>query len=309
MSRALCRIATRRSPLAVCQAQEVAAELERAQDIHSELVRIETQGDQMLEHPLATTGGKGLFLRELEHSLLRGDTDLAVHSLKDVPAEMPEGLELIAICQRADARDAIIAPQHRTLEALPKGSRVGTSSLRRQAQLRAQFPELEFIDLRGNVNTRLKRLDEGHCKALVLACAGLQRLGLADRITQILEPEQCLPAIGQGALTIEAASTHPNAREWVRDLHHAETFEAVTAERALSHALFGSCQLPLAAHATWIRSGHVSLQARLANRDGSRMLHAQTEGAPSEAGAHAAQQLLDQGGREILTELGISLPS
>ena len=309
MSHPVCRIATRRSPLAVCQAQWVADELECLAEVQTELVRLETRGDQMLEHPLANIGGKGLFLRELEDSLLRGETDLAVHSLKDIPADLPSGLEIIAICARADARDAVVAPRYTTLEALPKGGRVGTSSLRRQAQLRAQFPELEFIDLRGNVNTRLIRLEEGRCDALILACAGLERLGLADRITQILEPEQCLPAIGQGALAIEALGEHPHAREWTRVLHHAKTADAIMAERTVSRALSGSCQMPLAAHATLIGPGQVRLRACLANRDGTQMLQSEASGAPEQAGAQAAQLLLDQGGRAILAELGITLPS
>ena len=305
MSKPLCRIATRRSPLAIRQAELVAGALAEGQDLSTELLRVETEGDQMLEHPLAAIGGKGLFVKELEYRLLSGDADLAVHSMKDVPADLPAGLTLAAICTRADPRDGVIAPRHKTLEALPAGGRVGTSSLRRRAQLQARFPELRFLDLRGNVGTRLKRLQDGDFEAIVLACAGLQRLGLDEQVTQILEPEECLPAIGQGALGIEIAEDHPHARAWVAALHDDVTAASVTAERMVSRALSGSCQIPLAAHAVCTDSQEVQLRACLARPDGSLILHATAEGEPKIAGAMAAKQLLEQGGADILAELGV----
>lgn len=307
MSPPLCRIATRRSPLAVRQAELVAEALARQQALRTELQRIETQGDQILDHPLSAIGGKGLFVKELEQRLLSGEADLAVHSMKDVPAELPPGLTLAAICAREDPRDGVIAPRHQTLEALPAGSRVGTSSLRRKAQLQARFPELNFLDLRGNVGTRLKRVQEGDFDAIVLACAGLRRLGLDEQITQILEPEECLPAIGQGALGIEIAESHSQARAWATALHDPATAAAVTAERRVSRALYGSCQIPLAAHATCTDSQNVRLRACLARPDGSLILHAAAEGEPEAAGAEAAKQLLEQGGADILAELGVQI--
>ena len=301
-----CRIATRRSPLAVRQAEWVADELARHHGLRPELVRLQTQGDKMLEHPLAAIGGKGLFIKELESSLLCGDTDLAVHSMKDVPAKLPEGLEIAAVCARADPRDAVIAREKQTLEMLAPGSRIGTSSLRRRAQLQARFPHLQFEDLRGNVGTRLQRLDAGDFDAIILACAGLQRLGLEKRITQLLEPEDCLPAIGQGALGIEIATAHPKVRDWLRVLHEPRTATAVQAERAVSRALSASCQIPLAAHATCDHPDEVRLRACLARPDGRLLLHAEAQGDPEAAGAEAATSLLDQGGGAILKELGVA---
>lgn len=305
MSRPVCRIATRRSPLAVRQAELVADALADGQGLDTELLRVETEGDQMLDHPLATLGGKGLFVKELEQRLLDGEADLAVHSMKDVPADLPPGLALAAICAREDPRDGVVAPRHETLGALPAGSRVGTSSLRRKAQLRARFPELDFPDLRGNVGTRLKRVREGDFDAIVLACAGLRRLGLDEQITQSLTPEECLPAIGQGALGIEIAEHHPRARAWAVALHDEAAAAAVTAERMVSRALSGSCQIPLAAHATCTDSREVRLRACLARPDGSLVLRATAEGEPKMAGAQAAKQLLEQGGADILAELGV----
>ena len=306
MNESLCRIATRRSPLAIRQAELVADALTRKQGLNTELLRVRTEGDQKLNHPLAEIGGKGLFVKELESRLMSGDADLAVHSMKDVPADLPDGLMLVAVCARADPRDGVIAPRHGTLEALPAGSRVGTSSLRRKAQLKARFPEFRFLDLRGNVGTRLKRLRDGEFEAIVLACAGLHRLGLGGQVTQILEPEECLPAIGQGALGIEAVEDHPHIHAWVAALHDDATAAAVTAERMVSRALSGSCQIPLAAHAVRAGPREVRLRACLARPDGSLILRAATEGEPKIAGALAAKQLLEQGGADILAELEVA---
>ncbi len=305
MSGSLCRIATRRSPLAVRQAEMVADALAREHGLNVELLRVRTEGDQVLDQPLSEIGGKGLFVKELERRLLSGDADLAVHSMKDVPADLPDGLALAAICARADPRDGVIALHSETLATLPAGGRVGTSSLRRKAQLRARFPSLEFRDLRGNVGTRLKRLRDGEFEAIVLARAGLARLGLDERITQTLTTEECLPAVGQGALGIEVAEDHSRARTWVAALHDDATATAVAAERAVSRALSGSCQIPLAAHATRASSQGIRLRACLARPDGSLILRAATEGEPEAAGARAAKRLLDQGGADILAELGV----
>lgn len=301
-----CRIATRRSPLAVRQAEWVAEGLARCRNLRPELVRLQTQGDRMLDHSLAAIGGKGLFIKELEQSLLRGDADLAVHSMKDVPAELPEGLEIAAVCIRANPCDAVVARQRQPLEAHAPASRIGTSSLRRRAQLQARFPHLQFEDLRGNVGTRLERLDAGDFDAIVVAYAGLQRLGLEQRITQLLEPECCLPAIGQGALGIEVATAHPQAHAWAQALHEPRTAAAVAAERAVGRALSASCRTPLAAYATCDRPEEVRLRACLAHPDGRQVLHAEAHGSPETAGTAAAESLLAQGGGTILKELGVA---
>ena len=300
-----CRIATRASPLAVCQAELIAAELARTAGVRCELVRIRTEGDRTLDRSLSEIGGKGLFLKELEQSLLRGDTDLAVHSMKDVPAQLPRGLALAAICARADARDALVCRHGGTLEDLPEGSRVGTSSLRRQSQLRALRPDLRLLELRGNLGTRMRRLEEGDFDAIVLACAGLDRLGQSDRISERLSPQQCLPAIGQGALGIEIARDHPKAQQWVEPLGDPISAAEVETERAVARELHADCRTPLAAHATRESTGDMHLQACLASPDGSRMLRAQGRGTPEEAAGEAVRALLAQGAGAILAELGV----
>ena len=300
MSAPRCRIATRASPLAVRQAELAAAALERRLGLRTELVRIRTAGDRAADRPLADAGGKGLFLKELEESLLRGETDLAVHSLKDVPAELPPGLALAAVGARADPRDAVVAPRAKTLDALPAGARVGTASLRRQAQLRARWPALRFADLRGNVGTRLARAAAGDFDAVVLACAGLERLGLAARITERLEPEHCLPAIGQGALAFETAAGRADARAWARALHDPAAAAATAAERAVARGLEADCRSPLAAHAVADAAGRVRLRACLAAPDGTRALRAQAAGAPEDAAAEAVRRLRRQGAAELL---------
>ena len=300
MTAPLCRIATRASPLAVRQAELVAAELARRLGLRTELVRIRTAGDQATDRPLAAAGGKGLFLKELEESLLRGEADLAVHSLKDVPAELPPGLALAAVSARADARDAVVAPRARTLDALPAGARVGTASLRRQAQLRARWPALSFVDLRGNVGTRLARAAAGDFDAVVLACAGLERLGLAARITERLAPERCLPAIGQGALALETAADRTDARAWAGALHDPAAAAATAAERGVARGLGADCRSPLAAHATAAAAGRVRLRACLASPDGGVVLRAEAAGPPEDAAAEAVRQLRRQGAAELL---------
>ena len=244
------RIATRGSPLALWQAEHVAARLKA---MHSQLtvslLTMKTRGDKLLDAPLAKVGGKGLFVKELEAGLLDGRADLAVHSLKDLPVHFPDGLELALVMEREDPRDAFVSNHYGSLEAMPAGALVGTSSLRRQTQIRQAYPALRVDWLRGNVNTRLAKLDEGQFDAIILAAAGLQRLGFAGRIKTALAPEQCLPAIGQGVLGIEIRSDDETLRELIAPLQHAETTLRITAERALNQTLNGGCQVPIAGYA------------------------------------------------------------
>ncbi|MFM7306649.1 MAG: hydroxymethylbilane synthase, partial [Actinomycetota bacterium] len=243
MSQRTFRIATRRSQLALWQAEHVAERLAAA-GARVELLPLSTQGDRILDVPLAKIGGKGLFVKELETALLEGRADLAVHSIKDVPMDLPEGLGIAAILVREDPRDAFVSVHHRSLAALPLGARVGTSSLRRQCQLRALRPDLRLLDLRGNVNTRLAKLDAGEYDAIVLAAAGLRRLGMADRISEVLEPLQMLPAVGQGAIGVEIRDDDTELRSFLATMHDEATARRVLAERALNRALNGGCQVP-----------------------------------------------------------------
>ncbi|WP_406622707.1 hydroxymethylbilane synthase [Acidovorax sp. SDU_ACID1] len=243
-------IATRESQLALWQAEHVQALL-RARGHDVALLGMTTKGDQILDRSLSKVGGKGLFVKELEVALEEGRAGIAVHSLKDVPMELPEGFALACVMEREDPRDAFVSPRHASLDALPQGAVVGTSSLRRQVLLRALRPDLRIEPLRGNVNTRLRKLDEGQYDAIVLAAAGLKRLGLADRIRAVFEPSQMLPAAGQGALGIEIRSSRADLAAALAPLAHQATWLTVTAERAVSRAMGGSCSMPLAAHGTW----------------------------------------------------------
>jgi len=242
-------IATRESRLALWQAEHVQAQLV-AQGHQVELLGMTTRGDQILDRTLSKVGGKGLFVKELEIAIEEGRADLAVHSLKDVPMDLPAGFCLACVMEREDPRDALVAPNHASLESLPQGAVVGTSSLRRVVLLRALRPDLRIEPLRGNLDTRLRKLDEGHYDAIVLAAAGLIRLGLANRIRQVFEPRQMLPAAGQGALGIEIREDRDDLRQALASLVHQSTWLAVAAERAVSRAMGGSCSMPLAAHAT-----------------------------------------------------------
>ena len=296
-------IATRRSPLALWQAKFVARALESF-GRRVELLPLVTQGDRILDAPLSRVGGKGLFVKEIEEALLDGRADLAVHSLKDVPVELPEGLVLGAILEREDPRDALCAPVHRVLDALPAGARVGTSSLRRRAQLLARRPDLEVVEIRGNVGTRLSRLDRD-LDAVILASAGLRRLGMEDRITQLLPPDVLLPAVGQGALAVEIRAHDEETAALVRRLDHSDTRDAVRAERALLARLEGGCQIPVAAHAE-VAGDRLRLRARVGRLDGSLLLEADVEGSRAEAealGVRAAEDLLGRGGDQILAAL------
>lgn len=299
-------IATRASRLALWQAEHVR---DRLQSLYPgcEVVLLEmtTRGDQILDRSLSKVGGKGLFIKELETALLDGRADLAVHSLKDVPVDMQSPFLLSAILERDDPRDAFVSNDFASLTDLPAGSVVGTSSLRREAQIRQQFPQLVVQPLRGNLDTRLGKLDRGEYAAIILAAAGLRRLGLASRIRSFLEVEQSLPAAGQGALGIEILESRPEMHQWLAPLQHADTAACALAERAVSRVLGGSCQVPLAAFAQ-VQGDTIRIRALVGEPDGSRMLHVEVAGNVSHAeqlGEGAAQQLLDQGAQAILAKL------
>lgn len=295
------RIATRKSALALWQAEHVAALLRAAHPgLAVELVPLSTRGDEILDQPLATIGGKGLFLKELEVAMLEGRADLAVHSLKDVPAELEPGFALPAILPRADAADAFVSNDHADLAALPLGAKVGTSSLRRQAQLRALRPDLELLDLRGNVGTRLAKLDAGRYDAIVLACAGLERLGLAARIRSRLAAPDWLPAPGQAAIAIEARADQPVTLALLAVLDDADTRQEVGAERAMNQALGGSCTVPVGAWCTLTERG-LHLRGLVGDAASGRLLHAQADGEDAEAlGRAVAAALFAQGAAEFL---------
>jgi len=297
-------IATRASRLALWQAEHVKARLE---SLHAglavELLPLSTRGDELVDRRLDQAGGKGLFVKELETAMADGRADLAVHSMKDVPAELLAGFMLAAISAREDPRDAFVSNRFAVLAEMPAGAVVGTSSLRRAAQVRERYPALELRLLRGNVETRVAKLDRGEYDAIVLAVAGLVRLGLAERIRSRLSLEDSLPAPGQGALGIECLGSRSDLLQLLAALDHAATALCVRAERAVSRALGGSCTLPLGAHAV-VNNGRVSLSALVASEDGRRVLRARTEGTDPEAvGAAAAQALRDQGADAILKSL------
>ncbi|MES9943957.1 MAG: hydroxymethylbilane synthase [Candidatus Thiodiazotropha sp.] len=299
-------IATRKSPLAMWQAEHVAAELKKAHpDIRVELMGMTTQGDRILDTPLAKIGGKGLFIKELEQGLISGEADIAVHSMKDVPVELPQGLHLPVIMQREDPRDAFVSRDFQNIDALPQGACVGTSSLRRQCQLAEKRPDLVIKSLRGNVNTRLRKLDEGEYDAIILAAAGLKRLGFEDRITALIGPEQSLPAIGQGAVGIECRVDDPRVNELIAPLHDPQTAICVGAERAMNQRLNGGCQVPIAGYAM-LESGNLWLRGLVGEPDGSRIIRGEVEGTTQEAqamGEGLADRLLEWGADAILKAL------
>ncbi|HNA28487.1 MAG TPA: hydroxymethylbilane synthase [Thiobacillaceae bacterium] len=299
-------IATRESQLALWQAEHVKARLMALHPgLEVELLGMTTQGDQILDSPLSRIGGKGLFVKELEVAMAEGRADLAVHSIKDVPMDLPEGFELAAISKREDPRDAFVSNRYPSLESLPPGGRVGTSSLRRQAQLRARLPHLNIDTLRGNVNTRLRKLDEGQYDAILLAAAGLKRLGFEKRITALLEPEESLPAVGQGALGIEIRSGNPELAALLAPLNDPETAACVLAERAMSRRLQGGCQAPIGGFAV-ARGDRILLRAFVADLEGIRFFRAVAEGpldAPEHVGLAAAEDLIGQGADRLLAEL------
>jgi len=299
-------IATRKSALALWQANFIRhwlVELYPQSEIS--ILGMTTLGDQILDTSLSKIGGKGLFTKELEQSMADGRADIAVHSMKDVPMNIPTGYVLAAITEREDPRDAFVSNQYASLDVLPTGSVVGTSSLRRKSQLGARFPHLQVQPLRGNVQTRLHKLDEGQYAAIILAAAGLKRLGLANRITTLLSPELSLPAVGQGALGIECLSDKSDLVKLMQPLHHIETAQCVEAERAMSRELGGSCQVPLGGFAE-ITGKKLHLRGFVASPDGSRMVSDQLSGKPETGaimGVHLARNLKAQGANEILAAL------
>ena len=300
------KIATRQSPLALWQAEHIRARLEAMHaDLTVELVTFVTQGDKILDTPLAKIGGKGLFVKELEAALMDGRADLAVHSMKDVPVALPEGLSLAVICEREDPLDAFVSNHYASFADLPQGAKVGTSSLRRKCQILKARPDLEIIDLRGNVGTRLSKLDDGQYDAIILASAGLKRLGLAERIRHTIQPAVSLPAVGQGALGLECRSQDQAVLDLILPLMHAETNMCVRAERAFNAYLEGGCQVPIAGYAT-LQNGQLQIEGRVGSVDGKTILKAVQYGVPEQAemlGEELAKALLAQGAGELLKAL------
>ncbi|MBY8001671.1 hydroxymethylbilane synthase [Vibrio fluvialis] len=300
------RIATRQSPLALWQAHYVKDALQAAHPgLEVELVTMVTRGDVILDTPLAKVGGKGLFVKELEVAMLEGRADLAVHSMKDVPVDFPEGLGLVTICEREDPRDAFVSNTYASLDELPHGAIVGTCSLRRQCQLKEARPDLVIKELRGNVGTRLGKLDASEFDAIILAAAGLKRLKLEQRIRSFIEPEQSLPAVGQGAVGIECRLDDARLRELLAPLSHAETTDRVLCERAMNLTLEGGCQVPIGSYAL-LEGDDLWLRALVGEPDGSHIVRGEIRGPRQDAerlGVELANQLLANGARDILTKL------
>lgn len=300
------RLGTRKSPLALWQAEHVRG---RLQALHPglvvELVKITTEGDQILDRSLSRVGGKGLFIKELEQALQEQRIDLAVHSLKDVTVTLPAGLHLAAILEREDPRDAFVCGRYARLADLPPGSRVGTASLRRQCQLRATYPRLDIRTLRGNVNTRLAKLDSGEFDAIILACAGLKRLGLAARIRARLDPAESLPAVGQGAVCVECREQDARTNALLAPLNHPATRICVSAERAMNAALEGGCQVPIGGYAV-LEGETLYLRGLVGDPDGSQLIRGEIRGGAADAerlGAALAEELLGRGARAILDKV------
>ena len=304
-------IGTRSSKLALWQADYVADCLRREYPgLRVEKKLMTTKGDKILDAPLAKIGGKGLFTKELEVDMLQGGIDLAVHSLKDMPTEVPEGLMLAAITKRFDLGDAVVSPQYRTFAALPQGAKVGTSSLRRKAQLLHARPDLRIEDLRGNVNTRLRKLEEEHFDAVILAVAGLKRLGFGERITDVLPREMCLPAVGQGALAIETRADDKEMQAMLEFLRDENTVRCARAERSFLARVEGGCQVPVGVYATINASDALEVEAVIASLDGKRLYRDMVTGPRREAenlGRILADKLLAAGGLAIMHELGLLL--
>jgi len=300
------KIASRESALALWQSRYIKAQLESIYpELEVEIVGMTTKGDQILDVPLAKIGGKGLFVKELETSMLAGTTDIAVHSMKDVPMEFPENLELAAICERENPFDAFVSNNYQNVAELPQGATVGTSSLRRHSQLAASRADLNIVPLRGNVNTRLAKLDAGEFDAIILAASGLQRLAFNDRIKSVLSEVESLPAVGQGALGIECRSDDLEIKALLAPLKHAESELCVKAERAMNHRLHGGCQVPIAGYAT-LEGDQITLQGLVASVDGKTILKSSLSGAsdkPEVLGVAVAEALLKQGAGPLLAAL------
>jgi len=300
------RIATRKSPLALWQAEHVKSRLMEAHEgLDVELVTFTTKGDKILDTPLAKIGGKGLFVKELEVAILEGKADIAAHSIKDVPMDFPEGLFLSTILEREEPCDAFVSNTVSSIQTLPQGATVGTCSLRRKCQLLSKRPDIKIKDLRGNVNSRLEKLDNGDYDAIILACAGLVRLDMEKRIKQRISSSWILPAVGQGAVGLEAREGDDEILELISVLHHEDTADRVTAERALNKGLEGGCQVPIASYAM-LDGDTLHLQALVGEPDGSRIIQSDISGHRSEAeqlGGKLADELLSQGAKEILDKL------
>lgn len=300
------RIATRQSPLALWQAHFVKDALQKAHpNLAVELVTMVTRGDVLLDTPLAKVGGKGLFVKELELAILEGRADLAVHSMKDVPVDFPDGLGLVTICEREDPRDAFVSNHYSSLQALPHGAIVGTCSLRRQCQIKEARPDIVIKELRGNVGTRLAKLDAGEFDAIVLAAAGLKRLKLEQRIASFISPEQSLPAVGQGAVGIECRIDDERLLKLLQPLNHQDTYDRVICERAMNLTLQGGCQVPIGSY-TELEGDQIWLRALVGEPDGSQVIRGEIRGSRQQAerlGIELAQQLLEQGARDILNKL------
>jgi hydroxymethylbilane synthase len=305
------RIATRQSRLALWQAQHVAAQLREAHPgLAVELVPMTTQGDRIVDRSLAQVGGKGLFIKELEVAIAEGRADIAVHSMKDVPSDMPPGMILAAMLTRADPHDAFVSLRHESFSSLPQGARVGTSSLRRQCQLKYARPDLQLLTLRGNVETRLRKLQEDQYDAIVLAAAGLIRLGLEDRITHRFDLEQFVPAVGQGIIGIECRADDSRSIQLVRALNDTLAWQCCEAERAFALRLQGSCQSPIAGHAQ-IEGGKVHLRGVIGSPDGQEIYRGVDDGTVADVqavGTALADRLLDAGARALLEKLRLSQP-
>jgi hydroxymethylbilane synthase len=301
------RIATRKSALALWQAEHVAALLEALPEVEAvELAPMSTRGDEILDRSLQKIGGKGLFIKELEVAMQRGDADIAVHSMKDVPAEMPDGFCIAAMLERANHADALVSPGGRQLADLPEGALIGSSSLRRQAQLKMMRPDLRIEPLRGNVNTRLAKLDDGNYDAIILAAAGLERLEFAERISQLFSPEEMLPAAAQGVVGIECLESRSDLRQVLAQLNHADSVKTTLAERAIARVLEASCQSPVATFAT-VAGREMTVTALVAMPDGSRSIRDSVSGAAGDAeqlGEQLANRLLEQGAAELLAVAG-----
>ena len=303
------RIATRKSPLALWQAEEVSRQIKQFHpDVEVELVTMTTQGDKILDTPLAKIGGKGLFVKELEVGMLAGDADIAVHSMKDVPMVFPDGLHLAVVLEREDPRDAFVSNHYKKLSDLPLNAKVGTCSLRRQTQLKEARPDIQILDLRGNVNSRLAKLDQGDYDAIILASAGLKRLGFNERISESISPGQSLPAIGQGAIGIECRSDDKAVNELLAPLNHPDTALRVAAERAQNTRLNGGCQVPIGGYAELVEHDQIRLRGLLGFPDGSQIFRSEKTAPRDDAealGIAVAEDLLAQGGDKILKQLGI----
>ena len=306
MSEQKIRIATRKSPLAMWQAEHVSSLLRKVHPgLSVELVGMSTQGDKILDTPLAKIGGKGLFVKELEQGMLENRADIAVHSMKDVPVELPEGLQLAVILEREDPRDAFVSNRYQSLEELPKRAVLGTSSLRRQCQIAEMRSDLKIKSLRGNVNTRLRKLDDGKFDAIILASAGLKRLGFTSRITALLEPKQSLPAIGQGAIGIESRTDDEWVNSLIAPLQDLETALCVAAERAMNSRLMGGCQVPIAGYAV-MNHNKLYMRGLVGEPDGSRIIRSESSAPANEAealGTRLAEDLLGQGADQVLMHL------